>query len=129
LALRGVGRESEAESVRFYGRRVTKVGPEVKPGLPPEGWGPLNKAAGRVEIWRGGVRFSRNCVSDPFGLSLKPLNVICICRGFRRLLGLWPIAILFCNWVLGSNGAENLYKATEGQNLGQKGTFSTQAAL
>ena len=30
LALRSVGRESEAESVRFHGRRVTKVGPEVK---------------------------------------------------------------------------------------------------
>ena len=56
LALRGVGRESEAENVRFHGRRVTKVGPEVKHGLfrvarrarnpkklPPEGWGPLNK--------------------------------------------------------------------------------------
>ena len=33
MVLRGVGRESEAESVRFYGRRVTKVGPEVKHGL------------------------------------------------------------------------------------------------
>ena len=56
MALRGVGPESEAESVRFHGRRVTKVGPEVKHGLfrvagrarnpkklPPEGWGPLNK--------------------------------------------------------------------------------------
>ena len=32
LALPGVGRESEAESVRFHGRRVTKVGPEVKHG-------------------------------------------------------------------------------------------------
>ena len=30
LALRGVGPESEAESVRFHGRRVTKVGPVVK---------------------------------------------------------------------------------------------------
>jgi hypothetical protein len=29
LALRGVGPESEAESVRFHGRRVTKVGPHV----------------------------------------------------------------------------------------------------
>ena len=27
--------------------------------------------AGRVEIWRGGGRFSRNCVSDPFGLSVS----------------------------------------------------------
>jgi hypothetical protein len=59
LALRGVGRESEAESVRFHGRRVTKVGPEVKHGLfrvavgrarnpkklPPEGWGPLDQGA------------------------------------------------------------------------------------
>ena len=26
---------------------------------------------GRVEIWRGGGRFSRNCVSDPFGLSVS----------------------------------------------------------
>ena len=33
LALRDVGPESEAESVRFHGRRVTKVGPEVKHGL------------------------------------------------------------------------------------------------
>ena len=32
LALRGVGPESEAESVRFHGRRVTRVGPEVKHG-------------------------------------------------------------------------------------------------
>jgi hypothetical protein len=30
LALRGVGPESEAENVRFHGRRVTKMGPEVK---------------------------------------------------------------------------------------------------
>jgi hypothetical protein len=60
LALRGVGPESEAESVRFHGRRVTKVGPEVKHGLfrgggrarnpkklPPEGWVPLNKGCER----------------------------------------------------------------------------------
>jgi hypothetical protein len=33
LALRGVGPESEAESVRFHGRRVTKVGPGVKHGF------------------------------------------------------------------------------------------------
>jgi hypothetical protein len=33
LAVRGVGQESQAESVRFHGRRVTKVGPEVKHGL------------------------------------------------------------------------------------------------
>jgi hypothetical protein len=33
LALRAFGPESEAESVRFHGRRVTKVGPEVKHGL------------------------------------------------------------------------------------------------
>jgi hypothetical protein len=46
LALRGVGPESEAESVRFHGRRVTKVDPEVKHGL-PEGWGPLNKGCER----------------------------------------------------------------------------------
>jgi hypothetical protein len=35
LALRGVGPESEAESVRFHGRRVTKVGSGVKHGLLP----------------------------------------------------------------------------------------------
>jgi hypothetical protein len=35
LALQGVRRESEAERVRFHGRRVTKESPEVK--LPPEG--------------------------------------------------------------------------------------------
>jgi hypothetical protein len=46
--------------VRFHGRRVTKVGPEVKHGLfrvagrarnpkrlPPEGWGPLNNGCER----------------------------------------------------------------------------------
>ena len=32
LALRGVGPESEAGSVRFHERRVTRVGPEVKHG-------------------------------------------------------------------------------------------------
>ena len=32
MALRGVGPESEAESVRFNGRRVTREGPEVKHG-------------------------------------------------------------------------------------------------
>jgi hypothetical protein len=35
LALRGVGPESEAESVRFHGRRVTKAGLQVK-HRPPE---------------------------------------------------------------------------------------------
>ena len=45
LALQGVGWESEAESVRFHGRGVTKVGPEVKHGR--EGWGPLNKGCER----------------------------------------------------------------------------------
>ena len=33
MALRGVGPECEAESLRFHWRRVTKVGPEVKHGL------------------------------------------------------------------------------------------------
>ena len=49
LALRGVGPECEAESVRFHGRRVTKVGPEVK-RLPPEDWGPL-KVRERTMSW------------------------------------------------------------------------------
>jgi hypothetical protein len=65
LALRGVGPESEAESVGFHGRRVTKVGPEVKHGLfrvagrarnpkklPPDGWGPLNKGGARGALGR-----------------------------------------------------------------------------
>ncbi len=77
LALRGVGPESEAESVRFYGRRVTKVGPEVKQGffglrgaprnpkkLPPEGWGRLNKGCERrtralPDVSGGGERHDR----------------------------------------------------------------------
>ena len=33
MALRGVGPESEAESVHFQGRRVTKVSPGVNSGL------------------------------------------------------------------------------------------------
>jgi hypothetical protein len=33
LALRGVGPECEAESLRFHWRRVTKVGPGVKHGF------------------------------------------------------------------------------------------------
>ena len=49
LALRGVGAESEAESVRFHGRRVTKVARKSNTGpraiRPPEGWEPLNKGA------------------------------------------------------------------------------------
>jgi hypothetical protein len=77
LALRGVGPESEAESVRFHGRRVTKVGPEVKDGLfrvagrarnpkklPLEGWGPLNKGCERrtrtlPDVSAGGERHDR----------------------------------------------------------------------
>ena len=77
LALRGVGPESEAESVRFHGRRVTKAGPEVKHGpfrvagrvhnskkLPPEGWGPLNKGCERrtwalPDVSGGGERHDR----------------------------------------------------------------------
>ena len=38
MALGGVGRESEAESVRFHGRRVTKVGPEVTAFHPVNIW-------------------------------------------------------------------------------------------
>ena len=43
MALRGVGPESEAESVRFHGRRVTRAGPEVKHG-----------PAGDWKIWMHG---------------------------------------------------------------------------
>jgi hypothetical protein len=60
LALRGVGRESEAESVRFHGRRVTKSGPvfdinirrlreRTKPEF-IEGLGQLGFLGG--ELWR-----------------------------------------------------------------------------
>ena len=42
LAHRGVGPESEADSVHFNERRVTKVGPEVKYAA-AGGLGPLNK--------------------------------------------------------------------------------------
>ena len=77
MALRGVGPESEAEGVRFHGRRVTKVGPEVKHGrfrvagrarnpkkLPPEGWGSLNKGCERrtralPDVSGGGERHDR----------------------------------------------------------------------
>ncbi len=74
MALRGVGPESEAESVRFHVRRVTKVGPKVKHGLlrvagrartrPPEGWGPLNKGCERrtwalPDVSGGGERHNR----------------------------------------------------------------------
>jgi hypothetical protein len=63
--------------VRFHGRRVTKVGPEVKHGLfrvagrarnpkklPPEGWGPLNKGCERrtralPDVSAGGERHDR----------------------------------------------------------------------
>jgi hypothetical protein len=45
LALRGVGRESQAESVRFHGRRVTKGGPQVKAAA---GW------LGAAEQMQGG---------------------------------------------------------------------------
>jgi hypothetical protein len=46
LALRGVGAESKAESVRFHGRRVTKVGGS-QTQLPSEGLGALNKGCER----------------------------------------------------------------------------------
>jgi hypothetical protein len=63
LALRGVGPECKAESVRFHGRRVTKVGPEVKHGL-REDWGPLNKGCERrtwalPDVSGGGERRDR----------------------------------------------------------------------
>ena len=64
LALRGVGPESEAESVCFHGRRVTKVGPGSQTQLPPEGWGPLNKGCERrtwalPDVSGGGERHDR----------------------------------------------------------------------
>ena len=49
LARRGVGPESEAESVRFHGRRVTKGGPRSQARAQKAG-GPLN------EGWRGALR-------------------------------------------------------------------------
>ena len=44
-ALRGVGPESEAESVRFHGRTVTKVGRKSNTGR--RAGGPLNKGCER----------------------------------------------------------------------------------
>jgi hypothetical protein len=55
LALRGVGPESEAESVRFHGRKVTKVGPEVKHfGCKRDSRGGLSprRAAHETDDWR-----------------------------------------------------------------------------
>jgi hypothetical protein len=65
LALRGVGRESEAESVRFHGHRVTKVDPEVKEGV----------------FWVAG----RAATRKPATGGLGPLN-----RGARGSLGCFP---------------------------------------
>jgi hypothetical protein len=65
LALRGVGPESEAESVRFHGRRVTKWARKSNTGsLPPEGWGPLNEGRERrtralPDVSGGGERHDR----------------------------------------------------------------------
>ena len=50
LALRSVGRESEAESVRFHGRRVTKVGPEVKHELIGNRFWPL-RGRRLIRLW------------------------------------------------------------------------------
>ena len=58
MARRGVGPESEAESVRFLGRRVTKVGPEVKHGL-PEAWGPAEQGWGETHLGAGGFRLAQ----------------------------------------------------------------------
>ena len=46
MALQGVRLEPRAGSVRFHGRRVTKVDPEVK-GATTEAWGPPNKMCER----------------------------------------------------------------------------------
>jgi hypothetical protein len=49
------------------------------------------RTAGRVEIWRGGIRFSRNCVSDPFGLSVS--EYLTISSESRRLYTGCPRAV------------------------------------
>ena len=79
MPLRGVGPESEAESARFHGRRVTKVGPEVKHGffglrggprnpkkLPPEGWGAAEQGSERRAQALPGVDVSRSIASSSF---------------------------------------------------------------
>ena len=68
MARRGVGSESEVESVRFLGRRVTKVGPEVKHGL-PKAWGPLNRG-GEKRTWAPEVSGWRRKV-NPLPASVK----------------------------------------------------------
>jgi hypothetical protein len=72
LALRGVGPESGAESVRFHGRRVTKVARKSNRGSfwfagrtrRLEGRGPLNKGCDRrtralPDVLAGGERYNR----------------------------------------------------------------------
>ena len=65
LALRGVGPESEAECVRFHGRRVTKVGPEVKHGQ-------LLRVAGRAHNPKNPRRLT-TAVPAPVRLLLVPM--------------------------------------------------------
>ena len=59
LALRGVGPESEAESVRFHGRRVTKVGREVKQALEAAEQGCQRRTRALPAVSGGGERHDR----------------------------------------------------------------------
>ena len=55
LALRGVGPESEAESVRFHGPRVTKVAQESNTGFLGLRGGPVNSQSSirnKCSHWR-----------------------------------------------------------------------------
>ena len=68
MALQAGGPESEAESVRFQWRRVTKVGPEVKHGR-RRARGPLNKACER-RTWALPRNSSHDFPSECFGFGL-----------------------------------------------------------
>ena len=60
MALGGVGLESEAEDVRFYEHRVTKVDPQVKHGPPGLHRHYVNKTI--AFSWLG-----RTCIAIPKG--------------------------------------------------------------
>jgi hypothetical protein len=81
LALRGVGPESEAESVRFHGRRVTKVGPEVKSCR--RGLGAAEQGVQEAHLGAAGrFRWRRRQGHSAAGHNKKAVHMCC-----RRLFG------------------------------------------
>jgi hypothetical protein len=84
LALRGVGPESEAESVRFHGRRVTKVAPfgvDRQGELLPEPCGLRGRKG-------NGARLQIHVAPSPHsGKRLKQDDALPIVRGHGQELG------------------------------------------